>query len=291
MRTIRTGSNLNQSRVEVEEMQKNKLLQSLGTILKKAGKAALKKQAALSSFAKNDGTPVTDVDLYLSDMLQTEIKKYASGKEHMVVDEEKDTDAATQWKKFETAKYAWFVDPLAGTWAYMNGLPLFAISIGILANKRPYLGAVYLPALDELYWTNSKKSFLTKGGMTKVLTKQDKTKADFSLFYINNHQKFSLGEKTGRSLSFPAVNPAMLWAAKGSLSGALFQMKLWDVAGAWTICKPLGLNLYNGETGALIDDVSAKDFDENWKMKHPIILSNNQNITTFIKNVHPLKPK
>jgi myo-inositol-1(or 4)-monophosphatase len=52
----------------------------------------------------------------------------------------------------ETARNRlWIVDPIDGTFNYQRGLPHYAVSIAYCENGIPLCGAVYLPALDELF--------------------------------------------------------------------------------------------------------------------------------------------
>ncbi|MCP9799472.1 inositol monophosphatase family protein [Synechococcus sp. RedBA-s] len=46
----------------------------------------------------------------------------------------------------------WCVDPLDGTTNYAHGYPFFATSIGLTWKGAPLLGAISVPALEELYW-------------------------------------------------------------------------------------------------------------------------------------------
>jgi myo-inositol-1(or 4)-monophosphatase len=46
----------------------------------------------------------------------------------------------------------WSIDPIDGTGNMVHGLPLWAISIGLLHAGEPVLGVVAVPPLDELYW-------------------------------------------------------------------------------------------------------------------------------------------
>ncbi|MEB3165491.1 MAG: inositol monophosphatase family protein [Cyanobacteriota bacterium] len=46
----------------------------------------------------------------------------------------------------------WCVDPLDGTTNYAHGYPFFATSVGLTWRGIPLLGALALPAMDELYW-------------------------------------------------------------------------------------------------------------------------------------------
>jgi myo-inositol-1(or 4)-monophosphatase len=44
------------------------------------------------------------------------------------------------------------VDPLDGTTNYTHGYPFFGTSIGLTVEGLPLLGALAVPALDQLYW-------------------------------------------------------------------------------------------------------------------------------------------
>jgi myo-inositol-1(or 4)-monophosphatase len=46
----------------------------------------------------------------------------------------------------------WCVDPLDGTTNYAHGFPFFATSVGLTWMGMPLLGALAVPAFDELYW-------------------------------------------------------------------------------------------------------------------------------------------
>lgn len=49
------------------------------------------------------------------------------------------------------SKYTWHVDPLDGTTNFAHGYPCFAVSIGLLEDGQPLLGAVLNPIADELF--------------------------------------------------------------------------------------------------------------------------------------------
>jgi myo-inositol-1(or 4)-monophosphatase len=46
----------------------------------------------------------------------------------------------------------WSIDPIDGTGNMVHGLPLWAISIGLLDRGEPVLGVIAVPPLGELYW-------------------------------------------------------------------------------------------------------------------------------------------
>src|SRR4051794_36417582 len=51
----------------------------------------------------------------------------------------------------------WSIDPIDGTGNLVHGLPLWAISIGLIDAGEPVLGVIAVPPLNELYWA-------TRGG-------------------------------------------------------------------------------------------------------------------------------
>ena len=46
----------------------------------------------------------------------------------------------------------WSIDPIDGTGNLVHGLPLWAISIGLIEQGQPVLGVIAIPPLGELYW-------------------------------------------------------------------------------------------------------------------------------------------
>lgn len=46
----------------------------------------------------------------------------------------------------------WIVDPLDGTVNFVQGIPVFAVSIGLVEDGQPVLGVVHAPALRQTFW-------------------------------------------------------------------------------------------------------------------------------------------
>jgi myo-inositol-1(or 4)-monophosphatase len=63
----------------------------------------------------------------------------------------------------------WVIDPLDGTTNFAHGIPIFAVSIALVENKKPKLGVIYCPMQDELFvtsqgggaWLNDRKINVT----------------------------------------------------------------------------------------------------------------------------------
>ena len=51
-----------------------------------------------------------------------------------------------------TGPRRWSIDPIDGTGNMVHSLPLWAVSIGLIADGEPVLGVIAIPPLKELYW-------------------------------------------------------------------------------------------------------------------------------------------
>ena len=87
---------------------------------------------------ERESDPVTNVDREVQDDLVRAISEAYPG--HGIVGEE-DEDVGGE----PAPDYVWVLDPLDGTKNFMNGLPIFASSIGVLYRGAPVAGAVYIP--------------------------------------------------------------------------------------------------------------------------------------------------
>jgi myo-inositol-1(or 4)-monophosphatase len=47
--------------------------------------------------------------------------------------------------------YTWVVDPIDGTSPFVNGMPTWCVSIAVLHDRKPVVGVIYVPCLDEIY--------------------------------------------------------------------------------------------------------------------------------------------
>jgi myo-inositol-1(or 4)-monophosphatase len=81
--------------------------------------------------------PVTNVDRGVEEFLRLAITRHFPG--HAVLGEEgTDQDVSEH-------EMLWVLDPLDGTTNFLNGLPLFACSAGLLRRGVPVVGAMFLP--------------------------------------------------------------------------------------------------------------------------------------------------
>lgn len=70
------------------------------------------------------------------------------------------------------AERVWVVDPVDGTANFARGIPHFCISIAYVENGRTEIGAIYNPALDELYFARRGEGATRNGLPIKVAQTQ-----------------------------------------------------------------------------------------------------------------------
>ena len=89
---------------------------------------------------KSEGSrsPVSDADKGAEKLIVDGIRSRFPG--HGILSEE--TPPAEDLDR----TFVWVIDPLDGTTNFVNGLPVFASSIGVLHQGRPVAGAIYVPS-------------------------------------------------------------------------------------------------------------------------------------------------
>ncbi len=90
---------------------------------------------------KSDETPVTIADRKAEELMRDMIHKHYPG--HGIIGEEfgnENTDAG----------FVWVLDPIDGTKSFAAACPLFGTLIALRHNGKPVLGAIHMPAMQQL---------------------------------------------------------------------------------------------------------------------------------------------
>ncbi len=182
---------------------------------------------------------VTDADINVQNFLSEKLLMLLPGS--AVVGEENDT--------FSSSDYTWVIDPIDGTSNFIRDLGLSVISVGLLKKNEPYIGVIYFPYRDEIYYAESGKGAFLNG---KRILVSDRDYAHSHLcsamsLYDKKYAKacFNIIEKIYmetddlRRLGSAALELAYLAAGKVEL---YFEIRVfsWDVAAAAAIIKEAG---------------------------------------------------
>lgn len=174
---------------------------------------------------KDDGTPVTSVDLEVNDRLLARLSEVFP--EHTVVSEELVTG-------HEDSRWTWIVDPIDGTSNFISGLPYWCISMALTLDGHPVLGLVEAPPVAARYEAVAGEGATRNGEPLSVMPPVDWSDRR------NRHVPLLLTTATARRAR-PAVrlNPRVMGSAAldlcqvagGNAAASLsFAPKVWDVA-------------------------------------------------------------
>jgi fructose-1,6-bisphosphatase/inositol monophosphatase family enzyme len=108
-----------------------------------AGKRALARSGTEACEVKADRTLVTAVDRDTERFLAEELER--AYPDFAFLGEE-------YGRRGPEDAPLWVCDPIDGTTGYVFGMPVWCVSVGLLHQGVPLLGALYLPRLDELFW-------------------------------------------------------------------------------------------------------------------------------------------
>ncbi len=118
---------------------------AVGLVKRAAGVIMAVRARGFAVGAKPDNSPVTEADRS-AERLITEALRAATPDVPVVAEEEESgQDRAAPEGAF------WLVDPLDGTREFAAGRDDFTVNIGLVRDGRPVLGAVALPAYDEVF--------------------------------------------------------------------------------------------------------------------------------------------
>jgi len=188
----------------------------------------------------------TEIDQYAEQEIIKTLRQ--GGSEAVIVAEESGFNRFRPGQKL-AAGY-WLVDPLDGTVNYLNHLPWYAVSVAWIERHRPIVGAVFLPALGELYYGAKGLGVFKNQAAIKIKNQpptanlfaasfsgqsHDNLRGrEFSVFGLINDQTMGC-LRTGSA----AINLAYL--AAGRLGGCFGRAnKFWDVAAGLALAELAG---------------------------------------------------
>jgi 3''-Phosphoadenosine 5''-phosphosulfate (PAPS) 3''-phosphatase len=145
-----------------------------------AGKVSIElRKKGLIKEIKEDNTPVSNGDLEVNRILTEKINNLTP--QIPIVSEE-----TSHNKSKKDLKNFWLIDPIDGTYDYINDLDEFTLNAGLIINNRAVAGIIYAPAKNRLFYSYE------KGPSFEIINSQH-VKLDCSK--ISNNKLKSLGIK------------------------------------------------------------------------------------------------
>jgi len=225
----------------VDELFLKNLSDKLLPTFRYAGDLALKyRKVGLKETIKEDNTPVTNADIEINDILTRNIEKLTP--EIPIISEE-----VSKNKNLKNLTTFWLIDPIDGTYDYINNRDEFTLNAALIINKKPELGIVHAPAKKRLFFTLGSDSFEISHKTSIKMTCEKKTKQGQikAVSYSENlksvitdvHKKYGVTEykKMKSSLKF-----CVIAAGEFDLYVAEPRASEWDIAAGHAILKNAG---------------------------------------------------
>ena len=256
----------------MNDLNKKEIVESLIDTFLYAGKICLElRDKGLTKKIKFDNTPVSNGDLEVNKIITEKIKEITP---HLPIVSEETSDN----KFINDLKDFWLVDPIDGTYDYINNLEEFTINAGLIINKNPVAGLIYAPSKKRMFYSyGPNNAYEFTNGETKNLNCSenfDKNDVKF-VSYSNNikpeieklHKKFNVKKyvRMKSSLKFCVI-------AAGEYDGYVAEPRAceWDIAAGHAILQ---------HAGGIISDFDGKEIKYGKKnFKNPSLILKNKNI-------------
>lgn len=232
-------------------------LPKITSLLMQAGGLAMTYFRTAKVEMKEDLSLVTEADLAVESMLRKELDRPDLGW-HFIGEES--VESKGEDYLLEAMKgTAFVVDPIDGTMNYANGSEMWGVSIGLMVEGKLVEGAMYLPALRELYISHGDRVlFQEMNGQTvlaeRFLSTPKPLPVEKGILSITQNMA---KKETFRSCSGIHCTGCAIYSIRsvllGNYLGYIGRLKLWDVAGGLPLVHRLGLDvsLRNGRSVGL----------------------------------------
>ncbi len=221
---------------------------------RQAGEIALGHFNRVEPKCKDDRTLVTAADHEIEGFLTARLR--ATYPEHGIIGEEGTREVH--------GEYVWAIDPLDGTRAFLAGLPIWGISIGLLWRGKPWLGIFYMPLLDEWYHSASPASGAFWNDQRIRCPPSDRWDENSLLCVTSDaHWRYEINF-SGITRALGSAAAHLCYVARGSAVATLLgDPGIWDIAAGAAILQAAGgsLRYLDGghvEMGKLLDEGKSR---------------------------------
>ena len=253
-------------------MNIEKIVRDLIDTFLNAGEISINlRNSGLIKKIKSDNTPVSNGDLEVNRIICKKLKELTPSIP-IISEETSDNKLAKNLKDF------WLVDPIDGTYNYINNLDEFTINAGLILNREPVAGLIYAPAKKRMFYSYGEDNAyeLTNGKEVKLDGSRDFNKDKIKFVSYSNKikpeiqkifEKLNVREYTRMksSLKFCVI-------AAGEYDGYAAEPRAceWDIAAGHAILKHAGGSITDFNDDEIV--YGKKDF------RNPSIILKSKNI-------------
>ena len=219
-----------------------KIIENLIDTFLKAGKVSLElRKRGLTKEFKSDDTPVSNGDIEVNKIISKKINELTPS--IPIVSEE-----SSENKLNKNLKDFWLIDPIDGTYDYINDLDEFTINAGLIINKKPVAGLIYAPAKDRMFYSYGDNSAfeLIKNKPIKLECSNNLDNSDIKFVSYSNKLKPEI-QKIHNDLNvkkYVRMKSSLKFCviASGEYDGYVAEPRAyeWDIAAGHAILKNAG---------------------------------------------------
>ncbi|MBN2483305.1 MAG: inositol monophosphatase [Candidatus Omnitrophica bacterium] len=185
---------------------------------------------------KGDRNFATEIDRAAERMIVDDIKRGFPG-QGILAEEEERSDLENE--------YLWIIDPLDGTHNYIQHIPVYGVSIGLVRNGDFVLGVIYMPQDNELYVAQKNNGAYKNGQKITVSKKQNLKECSISFDSSIRHSPDimlrTLGAVAGEVFNVRMLGSSarlLSYVAEGKLDAAIeYHDQPWDFAAGVCIIR------------------------------------------------------
>jgi len=143
--------------------------------------------------------------------------------------------------------YMWVIDPLDGTTNFSHNLPIFAVSIALVKNKKTICGVVYNPAADKCFYAENNKGAFLNDKLIKHSSSKTLSESLIATGFPYLHDKKydisfeifkTLYDKTRGVRRLGSASLDLCFVAMGRFDGYYeFNLKPWDICAGSLIAQ------------------------------------------------------
>ena len=237
-----------------------------------AGKVSLElRNRGLTKEIKSDNTPVSNGDIEVNKIITKKINELTP---HIPIVSEETSDN----KSIKNLNDFWLIDPIDGTYDYINNLDEFTINAGLIINKQPVAGLIYAPAKKRMFYSygNTFAFELIDGKPVKLNKKNnfDKNRIKFVSYSKKIKPEIEKIHKDLNVKEYVRMKSSLKFCviASGEFDGYVAEPRAceWDIAAGHAILKHAGGNVTDFEGNEIL--YGKKDF------KNPSLILKSKNI-------------
>ncbi|RJQ73880.1 inositol monophosphatase [Pseudonocardiaceae bacterium YIM PH 21723] len=154
----------------------------------------------------------------------------------------------------------WALDPVDGTANFARGIPLCGVSLGLIVDEQPVVGAIELPLLGHAYWASVGGGAFRDGQRLQVSTVDSLASSmvsvgDFSVRAEDARKNelrlrllAALGAQAERVRMIGTAAIDMVWVAEGKLEATINLSNLpWDTMAGVVLVREAGGLVVDGD--------------------------------------------